>query len=191
MVSPDGKIGYIYDAWRGDNLRTTAGDVFNQYKDMAKGQTIHRKLYDWSSADFGTIAQRLGEPFMKAEKSHELGENLVNTLLKYDMLYFFDTEEVRKIGTEMLTLQKSTLKKDAVDDLCDAVRYNCVSAPWDLSGIEHEQFNLNEKKGPPTKEELVEAEIEERRNGFKGKKKEDDLWGIAEEMEYWNDLYGN
>jgi len=194
---PDYKKGYVYKAWRGDGIETTSGDVYEKYKEI-KGPLEHfvRKVYDHAAKDFGTTATRMGESFEKAEKSHEKGYDLLNTLLKYDMLMLFNTEEVRKLGSEWVGLQKSTPKEKAKDDLSDATRYPIVEVPWNFEDIvEKNTTKVVEKKPklPQTEKEWQEYHIEQRRARFEPEKQEDPQdWGDLEnDIAEWNEMYGN
>lgn len=128
-VRPDMKYGVIHKAWRGDHTETTDGDVYNKFLALRQGQLLHYQIYDAAGKDFGTIATRAGDSFIKAEKSHEVGESIVNTLFQNDMLQLFDDDdEVRKLGVELTLLLKSTPKQKAKDDLCFDGRTLVVTA---------------------------------------------------------------
>ena len=196
-VSPDMQKGYVVDSWRGDGIPTTSGDVYEKYLELSKGYVLTKQVYDWAAKDFGTIATRLGSSFEKAEKSHELGEGIVNTLFKNDMLLLFDTDENRKLGAELLNLQRSTPKNKAKDDLADVLRYSCTGVNWDLSEIKA-RVNGNEvdttPKFPKTKEQWQEYHLNERRKRFYDPtrdRKEDDTWGFQSEIDEWNEMAGN
>ena len=108
----------------------------------------------------------LGEGFTHANKSHELGEETINTLFHNDMLKIFDNSELRKLGVELLNLQKSTPKRKAKDDFADALRYCCVGVPWNFEGIEgREMFIEAAKDKEPrqmTEKELMDQQIRHR-----------------------------
>lgn len=191
-VRPDMKLGYVYKGRRLDDEITTAGDILNFYVVTRANDEMTEQAYDYHSKDFGTIAERSGESFIMANKSHELGEDIINTLLANDMLFFFDIPEVRKIGEEMLTLMKGTDKRKAVDDACDATRYCLVSIPWDFTAA-LKKINVIEKKEEKprqlTQQELMADEIRRRR----GEDEEpSEGWGeLQEEIAYYNELMGS
>lgn len=197
-VRPDYRFGVVCRGWRGDNVETTAGDALDHYIIMRGEIKCTLQLYDQASKDFHTIATRVGEPFNKSEKSHEVGEQVVNTLFKNDMLKIFDTPELRKLGTELMTVDKKTAKKHAKDDFIDgAVRYPCTSIPWDWTAIRNELSEeakaakaLQEAKRPMTEEEFQAEQIRMRRGESK---KEDNLqegWNeLYSEINYWNGMY--
>ena len=193
-VSNTFKKGYIVRTWRGDGIPTTAGDVYEKYKEMCSDILPVKSVYDFAAKDFGTIAARLGESFEKAEKSHELGEQIVNTLFKNDMLLIFDSDENRKLGVELLNLQSSTPKNKAKDDLADAGRYAIVEVPWDFSAIKAKTASIiqeSKPRIPKTEKEWQEFHINERRKRFQDPSHEPDPWGVEEEIAMWNAEYGN
>ena len=196
-VSPDNKKGYIMDGWRGDLSLTTNGDILSKFRRMKYSRplnkyTIVSQVYDHQAKDFHTIATRNGEPFTQARKNQEEGEAMVNTLLKCNMLFVFDTEELRKLGSEMMSLLVTTAKTKAKDDFCDATRFSVMSVPWDWSEIEakDEEEDVNEK--PPEAElseaEVLEMQIRERRGEVIYD--DDDEWGVGGDIDEWNEAYG-
>lgn len=196
-VQPDFQKGYIVRTWRGDNIQTTAGDVYEKYIELKGDLLPVKSVYDFAAKDFGTIAARLGESFQKAEKSHELGENIMNTLFKNDMLMLFDNDSNRKMGSELLNLQRATRKEHAKDDLCDSGRYAAVEVPWDFSAIKAKTGAKEEAvvkyQAPQTEKEWQAHHIEERRKRFKDPREHDesDAWGVMDEIAMWNEEYGN
>lgn len=201
-VRPDHKMGYIYKGWRGDGVQTTAGDVLQKHSEMTyPREHFVLKKYDFAAKDFGTLSDRKGVGFTKAEKSHEIGESLVNDLYKHGMLYIFDTDELRKLGTEMLNLQKSTPKTKAKDDFCDAQRYAVVDIPWDLSAIAEKNASDEPEKQadtgsgvPKTQEEWDEYHLQQRRERFYDPTRQREVtWDdeISAEIEAFNELAGS
>jgi len=196
-IRPDLKYGVVYKGWRGDGEHTTAGQVLDKYCDLRGLDMPVLQRYDWASADFGNIATSLGEPFTHANKSKDLGEDRLNTLLHNDMIQFFDNDEIRKLGVEMMSLQKSTPKNKAKDDFCDAARYCAIDIPWDFSAIEGRDLeeDTDKKTGtrPWTEAEIHEDEINRRRGVFAKTKGKDDDWKreYDDEIAAWNQEYGN
>lgn len=127
--------GYVYKTWRGDGISTTASDVLNQYRKMAENEDITNAYYDWASAEFGLIAQRSGEPMLKADKTKERGVQLINTLFRNKMLKIHEDEESRKLINELCSLSVETHKTKAKDDAIDSMTYAVTSIPWDFSCI--------------------------------------------------------
>lgn len=149
--------------WRGDDRSTTAQDVVNQYILMAAGieDKIIAAHYDWAAADLGTIAQRMGLPFQKANKGRNEGITVINTLFKTGALLFYEPVEgmpfdpshleTYKLVSELESLDAALTKKDGymADDLADALRYACISIPVDWSGLpggSHSQWGTKEDK---------------------------------------------
>lgn len=180
-VAPDFTKGRVIRCWRGNsNENTTASDVLNKFKEMAGARPFAGLYYDWGDADFGIFAQRDGIPFQKAEKSHEIGESLLNSLFKNSMLTIDDTPENQGLIDELEHLLHSTKKNKAKDDAIDAMRYCAVKIPWDLTVITGKE--LVAPPPPPrllTTDELRSMKFEEQES-----------WGVEEEIAEWNDLYG-
>lgn len=197
-VNPELTKGYIYKGWRGDGVQTTSGDVYEKFKELKDGtESFTNKVYDFSAVDFGTITARLGDAWNKANKSHELGEDIINTLFKNDALFLFDTDEIRKLGVEFLNLQRSTPKTKAKDDFTDSARYPVVEVTWNFPEITKQNEGKEQEnvaKLPQTKEEWDEYYIEQRRAGFYDehrKKPTDWEQSLESEIAEWNSQYGN
>jgi phage terminase large subunit-like protein len=200
-VRPDYKKGAIFKSWRGDGEKTTAGDVFLKYQELAKGLSITQACYDAAAADFGTIATRNGVGFVRADKSRDAGEDLVNTLFKHKMLDIFDDDpENLKLAGELLTIMVSKQRGDAKrdDDLADSTRYGCKLIPWDLSAVDElvgatEEAEQERKARPLTEEEHQAMQIRMRRGEDVGdtKSSEQEGWGeLEDEFDHWNAEYG-
>jgi hypothetical protein len=186
-VSPDFKKGRVFLGWRGDEGVTTAGDIFDKHSVLKAQRGLRPTLqcYDWASKDFSTIATRAGDPFVPADKDHSRGEGIINTLFKNEMLYVYDTPELRKLATELSTLKKETPKTKAKDDFADALRYAVTQIPWDWSashGRAAEESKAEEKLTP------MQAEIADRRKRFSDNAQEQAR--IEDEFSEWNDAYG-
>lgn len=190
-VKPDYTQGVVYKGWRGDGIQTTAADIYEKFAELRADDILVRKWYDHASADFNAITTRLGDPFEKANKSHDLGESLVNTLYSHNMLRIFNIDELRKLGGEMITLQKSTPKTKAKDDFCDAQRYCVVEIPWDLTHIKSQKDGKKVEKGykmPQNEEEWFKYHDEMREKGRKSSKMDSEAEFIAD-IDYWNEFY--
>ncbi len=157
-VRPDNREAWVFGGWRGDGIETAAGDVVGRWDVAREGRQPVVTAYDWSAKDLETIARRQGITLTKAEKSHDTGENIVNTLFRYGMLKIFDTPELRKLGSECLTVMHETPKRKRLDDLSDTVRYAVCEIPWDWTAIQ----------GKESEEDVA-------------KKKEERLWTDAEQ----------
>lgn len=187
-TSPDYKTGRVFLGWRGDGIPTTAGDVAIKYKSLKTAHkfTTTNQCYDFASADFFKIALGLGEHFERANKSHDIGEDILNVLFKNDMLFIYRTPELEKLAKELTTLRnKGTRPKN---DFIDALRYTCALIPWDWSAISAElkpDIKIEEKRNPNS----IEQQIEDRRKGFDNTEiGEEELEQLFNEA---NDAYGN
>jgi hypothetical protein len=111
-VKPDFTEGRVFLGWRGDKIVTTAGDVVKKNLEIKKENKIvpTQQFYDWSNKDFKNIADSVGDPYSMAEKGHDIGEEVINTLFKHDMLYIYEDPELVKLAGELATLKKDTEK---------------------------------------------------------------------------------
>jgi hypothetical protein len=136
-VRPDFKAARVPLCWRGDGIQTTNGDVLEQYVKMVRENKINitSAYYDWASKDFEIIATRNGVAFQKAEKNHEVGEQVLNTMFKNDMLFLHENSETMKLAGELATLKKDTAKGQRKDNLYDPLRYALTKVPIDWSDL--------------------------------------------------------
>ena len=187
-VRPDYRKGVVFKMWRGDGITTTDSDTLEKFSELKKDLPSSPVLqsYDWSSKDFFVIASRMGESFVPADKSHDRGESIVNVLFKNGMLEVFDTEdgEGRKLVSELVGLLKTTAKTKAKDDLCDTVRYNCTSIPWDWEAITSEKL----VKTIVAVKSAEQLQLDARRGVLE---EETVNLGIEEEIDEWNGHYGD
>lgn len=186
-VSPDFRQGRVFLGWRGDGVVTSSGDVFNKHMELKQ---IHRvnptaQYYDWAAKDFAIIAGRNNEPFTPAEKSHDKGEEILNTLFKFDMILIYEDPELYKLGIELSNLMKETPKNKAKDDFFDALRYAVTLIPWDFSAIAAGAMAIETPEKPLTD---MERQILERRKAFEDES-EQETQRIEEEFAEWNELY--
>jgi hypothetical protein len=169
--------------------------VLEKYQEMRGRRLVISQRYDWQAKDFSTIAGRQGEAFEKADKTHATGEGTVNTLFKNDMLFIFDTPELRKLGSELSSVMKTTLKSNAKDDFSDALRYAVTTIPWDWSLISGEVANDEDKepssKGRPLTNEEIEADQIRRRRGEEEYAPASGWQDFEDEIAEANDAYGN
>lgn len=174
----------VFRGWRGDGVVTTAGDMVDKFVELRGFRRCMGQFYDWHSKDFFTIASRQGESFQPAEKSHEIGENMLNTLFKNEMLLIDDIEELIPLGQELQNLQASTAKTRAKDDYCDALRYTVSKIPWDWSAIASDA---------PTEpvEEKESSEMQERRKYVLSEEEAAQVQeqSIEQEFDEWNSMY--
>jgi hypothetical protein len=184
-VDPLFRSARVFRGWRGDGIQTTASDALLKMIELREKLTVSAQLYDQGCKDLETIATSMGESLLPSNKSHEVGENIVNVLFKNQMLYIYEGDpELEKLATELSTLKKDTPKNKAKDDLADTLRYICAHIPWDLSWITGIDLSL------VTPEDRALTEVEERRKGFdeptEAERQEAEM---AQEFEEWNELY--
>ena len=194
-VSPDFKQGWVTDGWRGDDVDTTSGDIMEKWVAQRGARRIVITAYDWAAKDLATIAERMGISLVKAEKSHEIGEDALNTLFKSGMLNVFDTPELRKLGTECLVTMKETPKRKRTDDLIDAVRYAITQVPWDWTvaqAMEEKDAADAKAKKVWTDDDQARWEINQRRGENRGGPAEESSGDpMLDELEFWDQFYGN
>lgn len=203
-VRPDMKLGYVARGWRGDGEVTTAGDVFEKFKELRGHLRMSNQRYDPSAKDFAIIAARNSEGFEKADRQHDTGEGVVNTLFQNDMLYIFDTPELRKLGAELSSILKTTAKQNAKDDFADSLRYCVATIPFDFTAIKGGTpdevifddwgplEDVPTEKVPKTAEE-IEAEMIRQRRGEgddQPSHKEDGWQDLFNDIDEANESYG-
>ena len=135
-VREDYREARLIKAWRGNRSETTTSvDILRRYQEMREGLNVMATYYDYQSREFGLQAMSADENVLQAEKSHEIGEAVLNMLFKHNMLLFEDTPFVDDLAGELQNLKVGAKKQDAKDDLIDALRYACVKIPFDTSHI--------------------------------------------------------
>ena len=184
-VKPDYTKGAVFKGWKGNKMETTtSSDILEKYRDKRGGMRMVTQWYDWAAKDFHTYASRLGETFSPAEKNHERGYEILNTLFKNNMLDIFDIEELEELPIEIEGLTKNVRKENAKDDFTDTVRYIAAGVNWNYENVADEYSERKEKEKEKSPEEL---EIEYRRGMmFDNSKLEDE---IGQELDLWNELY--
>lgn len=207
-ISPDYREGRVIRCWRGDDVVTTAGDLFNKYVEITKDLSLMQKIFDPGQADFGIIAERSGHGFIKAQKDRLSGEEIVNSLFKYDMLKIFaydiddptrsplevDYQQTAKLIEEALTFRvtKNISAKEG-DDLLDCLRYGCKAIPWDFEyAAKQVSEEIKPAVRPRTQAEYEAEQIKLRRGEMLDDNAEasDDWNELEDEIEEWNELYG-
>jgi len=193
-INPARTKGRVVKLWRGDGGDTTAQDIIKQFLDMSVGMPpVITVYYDQAAKDLGTIAERMGLPFMTAEKSHEIGESTLNTLFKTNSLVLYEASadslaagipddhvEGQKFAQEIESLLSKTNKRDAIDDAVDAVRYCITRLQWDWPNIVLEPQN-SEPQVVLNGDELRMAQARDRIDESREPT-------LLEEMDFWDDL---
>lgn len=200
-VNPEFTRGRIVRTWRGDNEETTAADILRKYRELKTGLAITQASYDYASREFGLIAARSGEPFIRADKTTGSGEATLNTLFKTAALTI-DSGNYHntKLVTELMSVPAGVKNRNFQDDLVDAARYVTSLIPWDFPNIapgsELGQETLQEYRDDVpdltwTNEQYLDWECRQRRGDFDRDKTKEGWAEFDEECEEWNEAYGN
>lgn len=187
-VRPDFKKGAVYQGWRGDGIDTTSSDILEQFRRMRGNQKFVQQCYDHQARDFFLVSTRLGEPFIPAEKSQELGIDMLNTLFQNGMLDIFDIPELVPLVNELLSLRTATAKKDAKDDFIDSMRYGVTKIPFDWTAVGDDIFEKESQDKRYHKEEAEKnrTELDIRREFMFPKETEETL---DDQINEWNSYY--
>lgn len=191
-VNPEHTEGIVWYGWRGDGIQTTASDVLEKYNRLVhelnfQGRIVDQR-YDYKDRDFFTIAQRTGISFNPANKKHDEGENVLNSLFKLGAFTIRDIPELQPLGEELSSLMKDQDKRKAKDDYTDALRYTVVTIPWDMDSMTPKDYvaKIEEKRYTAEEKEIM------RRRGLEvpGEKRNTYADEVYSEIEMWNELYG-
>jgi phage terminase large subunit-like protein len=182
-VAPDFSRGEVFLGWRGDGVQTTNGDILTKYLELREpfDSRVVEQRYDYHAKDFFLIASRIGETFLMANKKHDEGEDILNTLFKHGALVIHETDELMKLTTELRNLMNDVDKRKAVDDFVDALRYCVVGIPWNMEKIKKDRPIVVRKQ--QTEIDLRRSEMIDDDNEFED--------SVIEEVEYWNKMYEN
>ena len=185
-VNPEFNRGLVVRTWRGDYEETTAADILAKYKDLTTNIVITQACYDYQSREFGLISSRMGEVFLPADKEREGGTQILNTLFQSRaLLVAHGVYDNQKLVTELMSVPLGEKSRKYQDDLTDALRYVVKLVPWDFNSINPQQPSAD-------KAEVKEKEIyDERRRHFFEEKQSDQWRDFRDEIEAWNELYGN
>ncbi|RLB88176.1 MAG: hypothetical protein DRH10_08010, partial [Deltaproteobacteria bacterium] len=186
-VRPDRRYAVVFKGWKGDDGKDyTANDCLQKFISNRGTSQCTMQIYDQNARDFFIIATRMGENFVGAEKHHDVGEDVVNTLFKNMMLFIFDDSEedqpeLHKLGSELMTVPTDKPKNQLDDDFSDCLRYICATTPWDWEALsdvkrkeeEDAECRAKKKKKPETEAEGIARRIRERRAGFRTEGEDD------------------
>lgn len=174
-VNPLYNYAEVFKSWRGDGEKTSSYDILLKYRQMKGDLQITCAYYDHASKEFSMICDSNGEPVQKAEKSHDVGDKLINVLFKNKMLALIDAEYDNDKLVNELIRNKNVSKKESsqVDDLSDALRYAVSSIPWNWSNLSKEEIVV---------EEETKLNVRETKDYVQEYSLDDDL-------DYWNGLY--
>lgn len=184
-VSPDYSRGEIFFGWRGDGIETTEGDTLKKYfairdEELKLYGRMVEQRYDYKNVDFKIMAGRVNEYFLPANKFHDEGEGVLNSLFKHQALFIHRTPELEKLVLELKSIRKDKDKREALDDLADAARYAITTICWDWSKIKIEV--PGEIFKPPSSLQL-------RRAMFVDEDKQIDKNDVDSELKFWNQMY--
>lgn len=176
-ISPDYKKGAIFKGWKGaDNVVTTEKSVIDKYIELKQGINVNIAYYDYAAKDLFRIAQNHGIVLNKAEKGHDIGEGIVNTLFKNNMLDIFDIPELKPLIRELMSVKADTPKHMRDDDYVDCVRYAAVTVNWNFKSID--DTKIIEK---PKDDRLMAVD------NMRGIGKKTQSQDIENELNEWND----
>lgn len=191
-VRPDYRLGFVFRGERMDGIPTANPDILKRFRELRGSMLCMSQVYDYKDKDFFLVAQSQGEAFSMANKARDEGFGLMNSLFKNGMLQIFKRDpELDKLVGECLTLSAKVDKRSALDDAIDAVRYACMSIPWDFSHIagpvDLEKFNDQPLDVRSFEEIQAEELLKSRREFTLGISTVDES---AAEIEEWNELSG-
>lgn len=198
-INPTKSEARVIRSWRGDHQVTTCKDVVDTYRQMAEG--VHRVdyiYYDWAAKDLHTFAQEVGLPFIKADKDRNSGVELINTLFKTNRLLIMHTgsdaqhqdnipDEFMsgfKLADELSGLAVEVNKKNAKDDLIDALRYAINAAGFDWQVISKHGSDIG-GEGHSGSQSFKVLTIDELRAQADKMAKDPANMSIGEEIEFW------
>lgn len=203
-VNPENTSCRLVRSWRGDVEETTVADIINRYLKLKEGIRIEQAAYDHGSREFALISGRLGVPFVPADKNHDSGIQIMNSLFKQRALMIDeDVYDNGKLVVELQTvpMQKTTNRKYK-DDLSDALRYAVKLVPWDFEKIgftppEEDGRKSNGKNldfsiphASWTEAEHLAWQMKMRRGEIKEDRGEEGEFYLEDMIEAWNDEYG-
>lgn len=178
-VRPDYKKAYVTKVWRGAKTRDyTVTDVIDQYISMRGDLQMHGQYYDWASAEFGIVSSRSGLGFERAEKGHDIGFPLINSLFKNEMIDILATDGHEMLVSELLTIRHDSKKLN--DDTLDAFRYAIAKVPWNFDGVTGDRVIKTSQAGHQPDERLLRPSRE-----YSEPK---ESWSPIDEIKEWNEL---
>jgi len=166
-VDPGYENARIASVWWSQKRRMTQGDLLLRYKMMRSTFGPHWAFGDWGATDLFTLAAREGIPLHKAEKSHEIGINLLNSLFKDEQMKVITgtSPDVAQLVQELKSVSEETPKRHRIDDCADALRYAISLVPFRLKSL---------KAGQKAVEAKVMEEINPRMAFYRGLDRKDD-----------------
>lgn len=179
-MRPDYRLGVVFKGTRFDGYTMTASDLVEivQRELQQIKNPIHGVFYDYAAADLKEIAARMGQQWIPAEKSHLIGEQIINVGFKNNMLQIFNTPELTPLVIELKSVRLITPKNMAHDDAIDSMRYGITKIPWDWSAIGEKPKIIDDRQ----------ESVEELRKNHFNQPDVEDYETIEQEMDYYSDL---
>jgi phage terminase large subunit-like protein len=198
-VNPEFTQGRVVRTWRGDHEETTAADILNKYREVRGSTYVTQAGYDYASREFGLIAARSGEGFIRADKTKNSGEATLNTLFKSGALTIdAGVTHNQKLITELMSVPGGVQKNRSFqDDLTDALRYACALIPWDFAKIspgdapDMEETRDEIPEAQWTAAEYLAWEIRQRRGEMDPSTQKAGWKDFEDEVQEWNEMYGS
>lgn len=195
-IRPDHKYGVVVDLWREDINPTTPEDVLKKFREMrSKFKNTVFSFYDYAATDFEKlIFNEEVEMLYRATKNPEEGIGIINSLMKNNMLQFFNTGDVPKIFQEFRLVRTKQPKNKRRDDACDGLRYSISKIDFDFSDVKSDEL-ISADTYKAEEKEKSKTYFEERSvRGFMNTKRqqEEDLRknkSIEEEFADNNDIF--
>ena len=197
-VNPTNTRARVVRTWRGDHEETTAADILARYRLLRGELRVTRAGYDYASREFGLIAARSGEGFVRADKGKDAGEATLNTLFKSGALTIDGgVYHNQRLITEIMSVPSGTKNRAYQDDLTDALRYAAAMVPWDFASISPGESQSEEEvrdevpKVEWSAEEHVAWEIRQRRGEVEPSESKSGWADVATDVDEWNAAYGS
>lgn len=166
-VCPNYENARVCYVWWSEKKRMTQGDLLLRYKMLMPMFGSHHAFGDWGATDLFTLAAREGIALHKAEKSHDVGINLTNSLLKDAQLKIIlgTGPHVPQLLNELASVAEDKPKRHRIDDCTDALRYAISLIPFRLK-------SLKDRKSAIVK--VAETRVHPRAAFYKGIDRRDD-----------------
>lgn len=162
-VNRDYSEGRVVQVWHSRKQRMTQSDLLVRYKLMCPEIGQHTCFADWAAVDLFTLAARQNVAMHKAEKSHDIGIPLLNSLFGDRQLKIcLGTADAEQLCAELTSLSEDQPKRKRTDDTADALRYAVSLIPWRLKRL----------TTAVTAQEIKTSEMNPRMAFYKGRDRE-------------------
>ena len=124
----------VFYAWKSPKEeRITQSDLLEKYKELKITLGVEPScFYDWSATDLGLLAAREGVSMLPANKNHEHGVGLMNSLFRSQQLLLCTgpgSGFMSELILELSNINQETSKQHRRDDQADALRYALSMCP--------------------------------------------------------------